>query len=158
MAESKQSETTFTVDETDKDVLNELLKDPRKSYRDIAKAIRKSPATVMNRIKNLEKEKIIKGYTTLVDYDRLGYDLTVIIDIRIAKGNLHKVEKKFAFEPNVLAVYDNTGHFDATIIGRFKNRKTMDGFLKRIQKDDFVERTETKLVLKTLKEEPTLLR
>jgi len=145
-------EALVSVDETDRAILNQLIRDPRQSYREIARKTMKSPATVMNRIKQLEKEKVIKGYTTMVDYDRLGYDITVIIEIQIAKGNLHLVEKKIASNPNVIAVYDNTGHFDATIIGRFKNRKSMDAFLKRIQKDSFVQRTETKLVLSTLKE------
>ena len=44
--------------------------------------------------------------------------------------------------------------FDAVIIARFKNRKSMDYFLKKIQTYDFIERTFTKFILHTIKEEP----
>jgi len=51
-----------------------------------------------------------------------------------------------------VAVYDHTGPFDALILAKFKTRKQMDQFLKHLQTYDFVERTETMLVLNILKE------
>lgn len=141
------------LDKTDKAIINALIENSRLSYRDIAKLLKISVATVMNRVNKLRKEKILNEFTALADYDKLGYDIHVIIDIRVAKGKLLQVEKKIANHPNVYAVYDTTGHFDAIIIARFKNRRTMDAFLKKIQSYDFVERTETKLVLNTIKEE-----
>jgi Lrp/AsnC family transcriptional regulator for asnA, asnC and gidA len=52
----------------------------------------------------------------------------------------------------VFAVYDNTGPFDATIIAKFQSRKALDDFIKKIQTYDFIERTETRLLLSTIKE------
>ncbi|MBU0666647.1 MAG: Lrp/AsnC family transcriptional regulator [Nanoarchaeota archaeon] len=141
------------LDETDKKILNVLIDDSRLSYRQIAKKILVSAATVMHRVKRLEKEKIIERYGAQIDYDLLGYDIHVLIDLRVAKGKLFEIEKKIAANNNVYAVYDNTGHFDATILAKFKNRRSMDEFLKKIQKFDFVERTETKLILNTIKEQ-----
>lgn len=108
--------------------------------------------TVINRVRELEKESIIKGYTAELDYEKLGYDVLAIILLRISKGKLFEVEKKIAIHPNVFAVYDVTGHFDCLIIAKFNNRKALDVFLKKIQAYDFVERTETSLVLNTIKE------
>jgi len=141
------------LDKTDKAILNVLQDNARFSYRQIARLVKVSVATVLNRIKALEKEGIIRKYSVVLDYEKLGYDVEVIIDVRVSKGKLHEVEKKISSHPNVFAVYDNTGHFDATIIARFTNRRAMDQFLKKIQSYDFVERTETKLVLSTFKEE-----
>ena len=62
------------------------------------------------------------------------------------------VEKKIAVHPNVFGIYDVTGTFDAVILARFKTRRQMDIFLKKIQTYEFVERTETKLILNTIKE------
>ena len=45
-----------------------------------------------------------------------------------------------------------TGDFDAAILARFKNRRQMDSFLKKIQTYDFVERTNTRLILNAIKE------
>lgn len=140
------------IDDTDKKILNLLIDDARLSYRKIARKTSVSVATVMNRVKRLEKTGVITKYTIGVKYSLIGYDMQLIIDVRIAKGKLYEVENKLAKHPNVFAVYDNTGPFDATIIAKFKNRRSADAFIKKIQKYDFVERTETKLLLKTIRE------
>ncbi len=149
----ENTKTEISIDKTDKAILNTLLENSRLSYRQIAAKVGVSVATVLNRVKALEESNVIKSYSAQLDYEKLGYDVEVIIDIRVSKGKLYEVEKKILKHPNVFAVYDNTGHFDATIIARFPTRRLMDNFLKHIQSFDFVERTETKLILKTMKEE-----
>ena len=152
----EKQEKTGKIDELDEKILNLLLEDSRLSYRKIARILKVSPATIMNRINALNKN-IIKKYSALLDYEKLGYEIEVIIELRISKGKLIEVEKKIATHPNVAAVYDITGDYDAVIIAKFKNRKAMDLFLKKIQTYDFVERTFTKFVLHTLKEEPLVI-
>ncbi len=141
------------IDETDKQILNVLLDNSRLSYREIAKKVRVSVATVMHRVNRLKKEKIIKKYTTVLDYEKLGYDVEITIHMKINKGKLIELENKIAKANNVFAVYDVTGKSDAIVIARFKNRRSMDNFLKQIQTYDFVERTETSLILNTIKED-----
>lgn len=141
------------IDKKDKAILNTLLENSRQSYREIAKRTGMSTATVMHRVNALEEKKIIKKYTALLDYEQLNYDITVVIEMQVSKGKLENVEKKIAKHPNVVAVYDVTGAFDIIIIAKFKTRKAMDVFLKEIQTYDFVLRTNTQLVLKTMKEE-----
>jgi DNA-binding Lrp family transcriptional regulator len=130
-----------------------LQRNGRDSYREIAKKLGLSPATVMKRTKELERSGVILGYTVSLDYDKLGYDIHVIVDVRVAKGKLQEIEKKIAWDPNVMMVFDNTGPFDATVLARFKNRGGLDRFIKKLQTYDFVERTETKLILNTIKDE-----
>ncbi|PIT84458.1 AsnC family transcriptional regulator [Candidatus Micrarchaeota archaeon CG10_big_fil_rev_8_21_14_0_10_45_29] len=134
-------------------ILNILQDDSTLSYRQVAKKAKASAVTVMKHIHKMEKEKIIKKYGALVDYEKLGYEVSVIVDIRISKGKLFQLEKKIASHPNVFAVYDNTGAFDVTAIAKFRSRSSMDKFLKTLQSWEFVERTETKLILNTIKEE-----
>ncbi len=145
------------IDELDKNILNELMKDSRLSYRNLAKKLKVSVVTAMNRVKKLEEEKVIKEYSAKIDHTKLGYDLEVMIDVKIAKGNLFSVEKKIATDPHVIALYDITGEFDAVIIARFQNRKSLDSFLKKVQAFDFVERTHTKLILNTIKEDKVVV-
>ncbi|MBI4452098.1 Lrp/AsnC family transcriptional regulator [Candidatus Woesearchaeota archaeon] len=141
------------LEEIDRKILNVLVDDSRLSLRQIAAKIGVSVATVMHHIDKLEKESIVKNYTARLNYEKIGYDIEVIIEVRISKGRLLDVEKKIAVHPNVFAVYDVTGAFDAIILARFKTRRQMDNFLKKIQTYEFVERTETKLVLQTIKED-----
>jgi DNA-binding Lrp family transcriptional regulator len=140
------------IDDVDKRIINALIRDAKLSYRQIAAKVKVSVATVMNRVKRLEKEKIIKRFTTILDYDKIGFDVEVMVEVRISKGKLFQVEKEIATHNNVFAVYDMTGDFDAAIFARFKHRRQMDNFLKKLQTYDFVERTNTRFILNTIKE------
>ena len=145
------------LDGTDRRVLDHLQKRGRDSYRDIARSLHISPATVMKRVKRLEAGGIITGYGAFVDLEKVGFNMHVIVDVRVANGKLHQIEGKIAKHPNVLAVYDNTGPFDSTVIASFKKRSDLDRFLKRLQGYDFVERTETKLILNTIQKRGLML-
>jgi DNA-binding Lrp family transcriptional regulator len=145
------------MDEKDKDILQVLARNARSSARQIAEKTGLAPVTVINRMKNMSKAGIIKGFTVHVDPEKLGYTICVLIDVRVSKGKLLDVEKKIAADSHVMAVYDVTGDFDATILARFHNRNELDSFVKRVQKIDHVERTYTKLVLNTIKENGTVV-
>lgn len=141
------------TDELDEKIINELLANAKTPLREISKKLGTSFVTVMKRIKKLETERVIESYSPKINYYKLGYGIHVIVEIRISKGKLFELERKIAKIPNVFAVYDTTGSFDATVIAKFKTTKAMDAFLKKIQTFDFVVRTNTKLILNTIKEE-----
>ncbi len=143
----------MAIDEKDRKLLAFLQQDARLSYRQLAKKAKMSVLTVMKRVKAMETAGIITGYGASLDYEQLGFDVHAIIKARIAKGKLFEVERRVAHEKNVYAVLDHTGHFDTTILARFKHTRDLDRFLKRLQKYDFVERTETLLVLNTIKQD-----
>lgn len=142
------------MDDIDRKILNHLQYRGRDSYREIARSIDSSPSTVMKRVRDLESKGLIKGYSAMVDYDLVGFDIHVIVEVRVAKGKLKLIESKIARNGAVQMVFDNTGSSDATVIARFRNRKGLDRFIKKLQTYDFVERTETKLILNTVKEGP----
>jgi Lrp/AsnC family transcriptional regulator, regulator for asnA, asnC and gidA len=140
------------MDELDKKIMMQLQREGRASMRDIAKAVGTSAVTVLKRTKILEKQKVIKGYSCNLDYDQLGYDLPALIHVSIAKGRLLEIEEKIAHYPNVFAIYDVTGEFDAAILARFRNRKALDSFIKKIQAFPYVNKTQTNLILNIIKE------
>ena len=141
------------MDQIDTKILNVLLENSNLSYRKIASFVGVSGVTVLKRMKELEKEKVIKNHTINLDYEKLGYDVSAIINMRITHGMFKEAEKKLSKEPNVFAIYDITGDFDAMMIAKFKNRKSLNAFLKKIQEYDFIKKTETSLILNTIKEE-----
>jgi DNA-binding Lrp family transcriptional regulator len=151
-AEKKASRGKLHVDKTDEKIIGELLENSKASLRGIAAKLGVSFVTVRNRINELERSEVIEKYTTKIDYYKLGYDVHVMIEVRISKGRLFELEKKIAKHPNVYGVYDMTGDFDAVLLGRFKSTRLMDKFLKEIQTYDFVERTHTNIILNTIKE------
>ena len=141
------------LDETDVKILKALTEDARLSSRQIAKQCDVSVGTALSRIRKMEEEGIIKGYTALLDQEKLGYELTVVTEITVSKGRLLEVENEIARMPNVCCVYDLTGLADAAIIAKFKNREELSRFTKRLLSLPYVERTNTHVVLTAIKED-----
>ena len=141
------------LDETDFKILDVLLSDGRLSSRQIADRIGVSVGTVLSRIRRMENEGIIKGYSAVIDHEKLGYELTVVTEITVAKGKLLDVEREVAKIPNVCCVYDVTGLTDAIVVAKFRSRKDLSDFTKWLLSLPYVERTNTHLVLTTVKED-----
>ena len=147
----------MNLDETDVKVLKALTEDARLSSRQVAKQCGISIGTVLSRIKKMEEEGLIKGYTVLLDQEKLGYELTVVTEITVSKGRLLEMENEIARIPNVCCVYDLTGLSDAAIIAKFKSREELSKFTKRLLSLPYVERTNTHVVLTTIKEDFRIL-
>ncbi|MDQ1279221.1 MAG: hypothetical protein QG670_481 [Thermoproteota archaeon] len=145
---------TIVLDDKDSMILKELIADSRLSYREISRRVKLSVATVKTRVENLEKGGIIKGYTTILNAQKLGYDVVAVIEIIVSKGKLLDVEDELAKNPNVYAVYDITGSSDAMIMVRFRRREELSKFVKDILRMEYVERTITHVVLAATKEDP----
>jgi DNA-binding Lrp family transcriptional regulator len=145
------------MDETDVKILKKLLSDARMSYRKVAEEIGVSPPTVLARAEKLESDGIIRSYSTLIDHEKLGYDLTAIIEITATKGKIVDLERQIAKFPNVCAVYDITGLTDMAVVAKFKNRKELSNFVKKDLSLPYVDRTNTHLVLITVKEDNSCL-
>ncbi len=141
------------MDENDKKILRNLLFDARLSARQLALKLGMSTVTILSRIKKLENQKIIKSYTALLDHEKLGYDLTAIIEIIAKKDKIIEVEERLSKIENVCAVYDVTGSTDTLLIAKFKERNELSKFVKNLSTIPNVENTITHLVLNTVKED-----
>jgi DNA-binding Lrp family transcriptional regulator len=142
-----------SLDEIDLRILSSILKDARKSYRKIAEDINVSPPTVLSRVQKLEKGRIIKSYSAVLDHEKLGYDLTAVIEVTAVKGKITEVQKHISKFPNVCAVYDITGLTDMIIVAKFRNREELSNFVKKDMSLSYIERTNTHMVLITVKED-----
>jgi len=143
----------FALDEIDRKLLKELLMNSKRSFREIAKSIGVSPATVINHIQRLESGGVIHDYSVRLDHERLGYELTVVTEIIVSKGKLLETDAEIAKIPNVCAVYDITGETDAMVVAKFKSRSDLSDFTKKLLAMPNVERTNTHVVLTTVKED-----
>lgn len=147
----------IALDEIDIRILRKLVSDARLSYRNIAEQIGVSPPTVLARVEKLERNKIIKSYSALLDHEKLGYDLTAIIEVTAIKNKVVEVEKVLSKYENVCAIYDITGLTDMIIVAKFRNRKELSNFVKKELSIPSVQRTNTHLVFTTVKEDFKLL-
>jgi DNA-binding Lrp family transcriptional regulator len=147
----------IALDEIDIRILRKLISDARLSYRNIAEQIGVSPPTVLARVEKLERNKIIKSYSALLDHEKLGYDLTAIIEVTAIKNKVVEVERVLSKYENVCAIYDITGLTDMIIVAKFRNRKELSNFVKKELSIPSVQRTNTHLVFTTVKEDFKLL-
>ena len=145
------------LDEIDQKIIRVLEKDARTSLRKISELVDVSLGTVSNRVKKMEKNGVIKGYSVILNPDEIGWELNVVIGLRIQKGRLIEIQEKIARDSRVHGVYDVTGDFDSMVIARAKNRKDLDDLSKNVLSVDGVERSITHLVLNTVKEKPASL-
>ena len=110
------------MDELDRKILQAYLMDARSSYRELAHKLGVSTTTIQSRTSKLEKSGIIRGYSAIFDHEKVGFQLTALTEVSVAKGKLLELEKEVAKMPQVLAVYDVTGLTDAMVIAKFKSR------------------------------------
>ena len=75
-------------------LISELMKNSRRSDRELAKAIGTSQPTVSRLIKKLEKEGIIKEYTMLPDFRKLGFKIIALTFIKLKSGLSPEVVSK----------------------------------------------------------------
>ncbi len=143
------------LDETDHNIIQVLCEDARTSLRKISERIGVSLGAVSNRVKKLEERGIIKGYSVLLDHEKIGWELNVVIGLRIQKGRLIEIQEKIAKDNRIYGAYDVTGDFDSMILARAENRKDLDNLSKNVLSIEGVERSVTHLVLNTVKEIPS---
>lgn len=146
------------MDELDYKILDKLNENARKSYREIARELDISLTTVANRIKRMEAEKIIERYIPLINQEKIGFDLTAVINVKISHGKLLEVQERISKDNHVSGVYDITGDWDSLIIAHFKDRRDLNGFIKGVLSIANVEKTNTQIVLNIVKNEKRVMK
>lgn len=145
------------MDEKDIQILKHLLTDSRQSARKLSLRMGVSTVTMISRMKKLEQEKIIEGYSVRLNHELLGYDITAIIEITTNQGKMLEIENEISKKENVIAVYDITGNADTIVIAKFKDRKDLSDFVKKLSAMPNIENTITNIVLNTIKEDSRLI-
>jgi len=144
---------TKKIDDIDMQIISLLQEDSRLSFNKIAHKLGISVGTACNRVKSLEDREVLKGYTVLVDSNKVGYGLTAIILIQAEGKHLLDVENEVAKINNVISVYDITGDFDFIVIARFKDRDSLNAFIKHLLTIPYIKRTVTNVALNVIKED-----
>ncbi|MBT3328419.1 MAG: Lrp/AsnC family transcriptional regulator [Nitrosopumilus sp.] len=143
----------MVVDNIDEKIIKHLTVDARQSARQLALKLGVSTVTILSRMKKLEKEKIILGYTARIDHEKIGYSLTAVIEIIAKNDKIVNIENEISKFENVCAVYDITGTTDTILVAKFKERSELSTFVKGLTSIPNVENTVTHVVLNTAKED-----
>ena len=141
------------VDDLDLKILGILLRDGRASAREMGVALSVSTSTVTSRMARMRELKVLGDFTAVLDFRMLGYELTVVTEIQVSKGKLLEMEREIAKLAGVCAVYDVTGEVDAIVIAKCRTRDELSRYTKGLLAMPFVERTNSHVVLTTVKED-----
>ncbi len=68
-----------------------------------------SDLTVAKRMRKVEKQGIIKGYSATLNHEKFGYGMTTVTEVTVSKGKLVEVQNEIARMRPVCVVYDVTG-------------------------------------------------
>jgi len=97
------------MDEKDAKIIEILLKDARTPLTKIAKELGITEAAVRKRVKNLEMRGIIKGYTLLLDHEKLGYGVVSLTGVDTEPDKFLEIAKKLRDFDFARSVYITSG-------------------------------------------------
>ena len=144
------------LDEKDTQILTVLENNAKLTTSQISKLTRIPITTIHNRIKKLEKERIIKNYTLNLDYEKLNkplkaYILVSVIPLSHKKISQEDIGKKIKSFEDVNSVDIVTGATDILVQVRATNMKELNKFItNRLRNIEGIDKTQTMMVLEEL--------
>lgn len=141
-------------------LLEQLMRDSRQTVQQLADAVGLSPSPCWKRIKEMEAAGVIRGYTALVDPERVGLGLRVVVEANLAQ---HSEDRVRAFEQAVVAVpeivqcHSTTGESDYVMTVLVADIKQFDRFLHgTLLRLPGITHVRSRIVLRELKAEMRL--
>ena len=133
------------LDPLDYKILKILVEDANLPYTEIGQRLDVSGGTVHVRMKKMESLGIVKGAQLLIDYSKIGWDITAFLGIYLDKSSLYEdVAKQLEAIPEVVNIHYTTGIYSifAKIICR-DTQHLREVLHDKIQRVTGIQRTET---------------
>lgn len=146
----------YNLDQTDLKILNILQQDGRIPNNKLAEKIGLTTTPTLERVKRLEREGIIKGYTARVDEEAIGKSLVVFCSLRLAVHQMHTLDEvceQINNMPEIQACYHITGDTDFLLKIVVSGMPAYEKFLHdKLTRLSGIERIYSNIVLSTKKE------
>lgn len=145
------------MDDVDLAILRSLIKNSRITISQMSKEIDIPDATISNRLKKLEKT-VIKRYTLIPDWQKIGLEITSIIIIQTESERHELVKEELSRLKKVSEVYSVSGEYDILIKVWVKSIEDLNQLINsKIRSIDGVEDLTEMIVMERVKEDiPTL--
>lgn len=134
------------MDHIDKQLLIMLQENARVPLKQLAERVYLSSPAVAARIERLERQGIIKGYHTNIDWLKLGYHITAFINLEVAPAQKPEFYPFIKACPNVMECNCVTGNYSMLIKVCFQSTMDLDSFIGDVQK---FGKTSTQVVFST---------
>lgn len=142
------------MDETDEKILAKLVENSRMPISKISAQTGIPDSTVSNRLKKLEKSNVIDKYTTILNPEEMGINVTAIIIIQTETEKHENVEKELPKLSEVSQVYSVSGEYDILIkLWAHSLDELNDIINSKIRTIDGIEELRELIIMDVLKEE-----
>lgn len=143
------------MDALDFKIVQELQQNGRLTNQELSERINLSPSPCLRRLKKLEKDGVIHGYTALVDQEKYGLDLDIFVQVKLERStqDLIDVFEKHVDEiDEILECYLITGTSDYLLHIVSENLKTYEKFMReRMTQIPGIANLETSISFGTVK-------
>ena len=144
------------------EILRYLEKNSRVNLQELAVLLGVDETLVANEIADMEKEKIICGYHTLIDWDKTGEEkVTALIEVRVTpqrNQGFDRIAERIYNYPEVFAVYLISGGYDLLVTLDGKSLKEVSRFVsEKLSPIYSVISTATYFILKKYKDLGTIM-
>ena len=147
----------YQLDAIDKQIIQLLLKDGKMKIKEVAHELNMTNTPVFDRIKRLEKEGFIEGYTAIVNTGKLGFTLIAYCSVMLEKHNtefLETFERDIRQLPEVIECYYIAGMFDFLLKVFVKDMSAYQQFVtQHLASLDNISRVQSSFVLTEIKRE-----
>ena len=135
-----------------RDRLDILSNSGREAASSISSKIGMSVPAVIERINKLQESNIIQGYRAVINYSKLGMDISALLTL-ISESSEHYYEViKLANDAEeVVKCFATTGVGSHVLLIRTESTVTLEKFLRTVQQWPGIIRTETQLILSSNK-------
>lgn len=137
------------MDEIDHQLLSLLRQDARVSIATLATRLGVSRGTVTNRIRRLEDDNVIVGYTVRLRPDVQQSEIKAWMSIAVEGNQTRSVIASLLGEPGVATLHDTNGRWDLLAELRAENLQALAKVLERIRLLKGISNTETSIHLET---------
>lgn len=137
------------MDEIDQKLLSLLRQDARMTVAALATRLAVSRGTVSNRIRRLEDERVIVGYTVRLRPDVPHNEIKAWMSIAVEGNQSRIVIASLLGEPGVAALHDTNGRWDLLAELSADNLQALAKVLERIRLLKGISHTETSIHLET---------
>ena len=139
---------SLNIDIIDKKILKILQKNARESASSIADKINLSIPATSDRIKKLQDSNVIMGYTAIVNYKKIGNNVSAMITIISESSSDYEKIINFSNETDeIIECYATTGRGSHIFFIETSDTESLERFLRKIQSWPNVIRTETQIIL-----------
>jgi Lrp/AsnC family transcriptional regulator, regulator for asnA, asnC and gidA len=141
------------LDEVDIKILTALQDNSHQSCRSLAAKIGLSSPVASERVKVMEEKGLLKGYTVLLDAEKLGYSLTVILLVQSEACYLKDLANELSHINNIVTVYEITGEFDLAAVVKLKGRESLNQLIRGLMVTPHIKKITTNVALNVVKED-----